>query len=423
MNTADLPFTPFKFCFQLAVPNNIFARMNWQGINRSPRTYRIATTIFFFISGFGYSTWASRIPAFKQMLHLNDAELGYLLLAAPVGVLLTVPFTGKLLGVYSSKSITLFGAVFYNIVLLLLAFATQTWQLAVILFLFGSSRNLLNLSMNAQAAEIQSLYGKSIMTSFHGLWSMAGFAGAAVGYFFTTLIASAATSLYYHFLLVSIVLMITSLLCYPYLFYKQHAARPKKPLFSLPDKHLLKFSLIAFASMACENVMYDWSGIYFQKVIGVGKGAATAAFVVYMIAMTTGRLAGDKVVNKIGIIPILKYSGLLICSGLLIAVLLPFNATALVGFVMIGFGVSCIVPLVFSLAGQSTQTSSGAAIASVSTVGYFGFLVVPPSVGFISHQAGLQWSFGIISLFGLVIFFLVLSIRQSTYISIDKKNI
>ena len=386
--------------------------MNLEGSTKSPRTYRIATTIFFFISGFGYSTWASRIPAFQQQLHLSDAELGSLLLASPIGVLVTVPFTGKLLNVYTSKSITLFGAIFYNLILGLLAFTTKTWQLAVILFLFGSSRNLLNLSMNAQAVEVQGLYDRSIMTSFHGLWSMAGFAGAAVGYLFTALISSTPVSIYYHFLSVSILLLVVSLACFPYLYHKRHEAQPNKPLFSLPDKHLLTFSLIAFASMACENVMYDWSGIYFQKVIGAAKGAATAAFVVYMIAMTTGRLAGDKVVNKFGIVPILKYSGLLIGIGLLTAVLLPYRATAMLGFVMTGFGVSCIVPLVFSLAGKSAKTSSGTAIASVSTIGYFGFLIVPPTVGFISQEAGLQWSFGIISSLGLVIFFLVLSLKN-----------
>ncbi len=386
--------------------------MNLLTSTRSPRTYRIATTLFFFISGFGYSTWASRIPAIQQQLHLSDADLGKLLLASPIGVLVTVPVTGKLLSKYSSKSITLFGAIFYNIVLGLLAFTTQIWQLAIILFLFGSSRNLLNLSMNAQAVEIQRLYNTSIITSFHGIWSMAGFAGAAVGYLFTVLIVSTNLSIHYHFLSVSVVLLFLSFICYPYLYYQRHEAQPRKPLFSLPDRHLLKFSLIAFASMACENVMYDWSGIYFQKVIGAAKGTATAAFVIYMIAMTTGRLAGDKVVNKVGIIPILKYSGLLIGAGLLLAVLLPYNATAMLGFVMTGFGVSCIIPLVFSLTGKSTKTSSGAAIASVSTIGYFGFLAVPPSVGFIAQAAGLQWSFGIISLLGLAIFFLVATIKQ-----------
>ena len=385
--------------------------MNVLGDTASPRKFRIATTIFFFISGFGYSTWASRIPAIQQELHLSDAQLGSLLLASPIGVLITVPVTGRLLGIYSSKSIALFGAIFYNLVLGILSFTTQIWQLGVVLFLFGSSRNLLNLSINAQAVEVQAFYGKSIMTSFHAMWSMAGFAGAAVGYLFTTLIASTLTSIHYHFLTVSIVLLVLSFSCYPHLFHKLHPKQPRKPLFSLPDKHLLTFSLIAFASMACENVMYDWSGIYFHKIVNATKGMATAAFVVYMVAMTTGRLLGDKVVNRLGIVPILKYSGLLIGAGLLLAVFLPFTVTALLGFVMTGLGVSCIIPLVFSLAGKSTTTSSGVAIASVSTIGYFGFLVVPPSVGFISQAAGLQWSFGIISLLGLVIFFLISSVK------------
>ncbi len=164
--------------------------MNLTDSHHSPGRYRLVITFYFFISGFGYSTWASRIPAIQQQMHLSDAQLGTLLLASPIGVLVTVPITGKLLGNYSSKSIMFFGAIFYNIVLGLLSITTQTWQLALILFLFGSSRNLLNLSMNAQAVEVQGLYNKSIITSFHGIWSMAGFAGAAIGYLFTTLIVS-----------------------------------------------------------------------------------------------------------------------------------------------------------------------------------------------------------------------------------------
>jgi fucose permease len=185
----------------------------------------------------------------------------------------------------------------------------------------------------------------------------------------------------------------------------------KKPVFSLPDKYLLKFSLICFASMACENAMYDWSAIYFQKAVHAEKAAATAAFVVYMIAMTSGRLVGDKLVTRIGIKTVLRFSGIFIFCGLMLAVLLPFTITAMLGFVLVGLGVSCVVPMIFSLAGKSKNMSSSSALASISTVGYTGFLIVPPFVGYIAHASSIRWSFGIIAFFGVMMVWLVSKIK------------
>jgi len=370
--------------------------------------HRAATLVYFFMSGFGYSTWASRIPTIQAQLHLNEAQLGTALFAAPVGILVTVPFTSGLLNRYSSKSVMIFGAIFYNAVLGILGYVTQGWQLWLVLFCFGSSRNLLNLSMNAQAVEVQRLYEDSIITTFHAVWSMAGFAGAAVGFLFV----SSGLPLKVHLLSVSAFLLLLSVIFYPNTYYVKPTVQLRKKLFIMPDRYLLVFAVIAFASMACENVMYDWSGIYFRKAVVATKETATAAFVLYMVSMTTGRFLGDRIVNKLGILTILRYSGLLICIGLLTASLFPYTVPAAIGFILTGFGVSCIIPLVFSLAGKSKTMSSGTAIASVSTISYFGFLVVPPGVGYIAQAIGLQWSFGIVSVFGAVIFLLVTTIRH-----------
>jgi MFS family permease len=370
--------------------------------------HRTAALVYFFLSGFGYSTWASRIPGIQQQLHINEAQLGAALLAAPIGVLVTVPFTSNLLNRYSSKSIMILGALFYNVMLALLAFTTHLWQLCIVLFCFGSSRNLLNLSMNAQGVEVQRLYERSIITSFHAVWSMAGFAGAAVGYLFVV----SGLPLSVHFLSVSIILILLSVIFYPNTYYILQQTSQRKKFFVWPDKALIVFALIAFASMACENVMYDWSAIYFKKAVLAPKDTATAAFVLYMVCMTTGRFLGDRIVPKFGTSTILKYSGLCIFSGLLIASLFPYIIPASIGFVLTGFGVSCIIPLIFGLAGKSTTMSSGTAIASVSTVSYFGFLAVPPGVGFIAQAIGLRWSFGIIALFGAAIFLLASTIKK-----------
>jgi MFS family permease len=314
--------------------------------------------------------------------------------------MVTLPLTGRLLSRFNSRSILFIGVLIFNTMLGLAGFSSETWQLAVVLFCFGSARNLFNISLNAQAVGVQALYKRSIMTTFHGVWSLAGFVGAGLGYLMVNY--NIYTS--YHLLAVSIAMTIAAVVFYPELLHdKPTHSGEKKPLFSLPDKHLLKFSLICFASMACENTMYDWSGIFFRKAVGAPKAEATAAFAIYMVAMTTGRFAGDRLVGKFGIRNLLRVSGMLIFTGLMLAALFPHPLVAGAGFIFVGLGVSCIVPLVFSMAGQSKKMSSGPSLAAISTVGYLGFLIVPPLVGFVAQVSSLRWSFGIIGLLGAVI--------------------
>ncbi|MFD2871012.1 MFS transporter [Mucilaginibacter ximonensis] len=377
--------------------------------SRTPRQLRLANAVFFFLSGFGYSSWASRIPSIKTQLHLNEAQLGGLLFAMPVGLLLTLPVTGILLSKHSSRRVMFLGCLFYAVMLGCIGFANNTWQLVAVLFCFGVSRNLFNISTNAQAVAVQALYDRSIMANFHGIWSMAGFAGAACGYFMVYYNVGTR----YHLLGVSLILVIFTLLFIKGTIYEPPVPQPKKKLFTLPDKSLLVFSLICFASMACENTMYDWSSIYFNKVVHVPKSTATGGFVVYMIAMTFGRFVGDAGVNRFGIKHVLRFSGIFIFCGLLMAVFLPYTVPCMVGFILVGLGVSCIVPMVFQMAGRSTTMSSGTALASISSIGYLGFLVVPPFIGFIAQAAGLQLSFGLIALLGAMVVILVYNIKDS----------
>lgn len=153
--------------------------------------------------------------------------------------------------------------------------------------------------------------------------------------------------------------------------------------------------------------MFDWSGIYFRKAVHTDGKVATLGFVAYMTAMTLGRLTGDRFANRFGIRTMLTYSGLLIGSGLAMATLLPWPLTAGLGFILTGFGVSCVVPMVFSMAGRSVGMTSGSAIASVSTVAYLGFLMVPPLVGSVAQMAGIRGAFAMMAGFGVLITILV----------------
>ncbi|HEY0245075.1 MAG TPA: MFS transporter [Mucilaginibacter sp.] len=370
---------------------------------KSPKQLRIGCAVFFFISGFGYSSWASRIPTIQSQLHLNEAQLGAVLFALPIGLMFTLPITGRLLSAYSSRYILLFGALFLNIVLTLIGITVNIWQLAITLFCLGSARNLLNISINAQAVGVQTLYKKSIMATFHGIWSLAGFAGAALGYIMVYYNVVPV----YHFLAVSILLLLFSVYYFPFTYHDKPIPQTSKKIFSFPDKSLLRFAFICFASMACENTMYDWSGIYFEKVIHVDRATATFGFVIYIAAMTLGRFIGDKMINRYGVKLLLKLSGIFIFGGMLLAALLPYMATATLGFALVGLGVSCIVPMVFQIAGKSSTMSSGTALASISTIGYIGFLLVPPVVGFVAQAVNLRLSFGIIAMLGALVIIMV----------------
>lgn len=376
--------------------------------NPTAQRARIAIALFFFLSGFGFSTWASRIPTIQSQLGLDEAELGGVLFALPTGLMLTLPVTSILLQRFSSRQVMLVGAVLYNVALALLGFAQETWQLVALLFCFGSSRNLLNISVNAQSVGVQGLYDRSIIASFHGVWSVAGFAAAAV----SSALVPAGVLPKYHFLMVAVVLTAVAIYFFPNTLDIRPDPEKRKAGFSLPDKTLLKFGIIAFASMACEGTMYDWSGIYFEKAVHMPKETATIGFVVYMVAMTTGRFSGDWLANRYGVKPMLHYSGLLMTCGLGLAALFPVPLVAGLGFVLVGLGVSCVIPMVFSMAGRTSALSSGSAIAAVSMVGYFGFLVVPPVVGFVAKAADLRWSFGLVALLGAVVVALVQRVRE-----------
>ncbi|MFT3937014.1 MAG: MFS transporter [Chitinophagaceae bacterium] len=368
---------------------------------KTPEQLRLVTSIYFFISGFGYSTWASRIPSIQQNLHLNEAQLGAILLAMPVGLVLTIPITGRLLGHFESRVIMIVGAIVFNLLLGLPGFLVNTLQLTLVLLCFGSARNLMNLSLNTQAVDVQALFSRSILTTMHGIWSLAGFAGAGLGY----LMVLFGVHTRWHLLSVSIALVATACICYPYTLEKKPVPQPNKPVFSLPDKDMMKFALICFGVMACENIMYDWSGIYFMKVIHSSKAASIGAYVIYMVMMTIGRFVGDRLVGRIGIKTLLTYSGWFVFCGLMLAVLLPYQIIAGIGFALVGLGVSCVVPLVFSIAGKVKGANTGQSLAAVSTIGYLGFLLVPPMVGFIAQATNLRWSFAVIALMSSIIIF------------------
>ena len=366
-------------------------------LNINTRIYRIAISAFFFVAGLTFATWASRIPDIKNKLQLSDAGLGLILFALPVGQMVSLPISAALVSRFGSKSLIITGALLYPLSLILLATSGTGIALAFSLFIFGIWANLLNIAMNTQAVYVENIYGRSIMASFHGVWSMAGFAGALAGTFFV----SNTISPLLHFTIICIVTGLVIWAAYRHTVpLDKNEGREEQPLFVKPDRRILLLGMIAFCCMVCEGAMADWSGVYYQKVVQSPASLTTIGYVAFMGTMATGRFIGDWLVTKFGVTRILQLSGILIAAGLLTAVLLPNIATATIGFLLVGFGVSSVVPIVFSLAGKSTNMSPSAALASVSTISFLGFLIGPPIIGFVAELTSLRISFLIIALLG-----------------------
>ncbi len=368
-------------------------------VNNRLRIHRIAVGIFFFIAGITSSSWASRIPDIKTKLDLSNAALGGVLFALPVGQLISLPLSGWLISRFGSRQLLIAASIFFPLTLILIPFAAATWQLIIILLFFGMWANLCNISMNTQAVEIEALYGRSIMASFHGLWSLAGFCGAAIGNFFV----SNSVSPLIHFASIGFLVSVLIISFYRYTLPVNTGAlnkESKQKFFVKPDSYVWLLGLIAFCCMICEGSMADWSGVYFQNVVKAPEKFITLGYVSFMATMATGRFLGDWMITRFGVKKILKFSGSLIASGLLIMILFPYLQAAVAGCLLVGVGVSCVVPMVYGLAGKSKTMSPQFALASVSTISFVGFLLGPPVIGFIAQVSSLRWSFALIALLG-----------------------
>lgn len=371
---------------------------------------RIALSALFFQSGLCFSSWASRIPDIKEYFDLTDGELGTLLLVRPVGALFALPLSGWVVDKYGSRLSSTSGIIGFSLSLVMLGLAPTIPLLIISLLLFGVSANLINISNNAQALLVQNKYGKVIMASFHGLWSLAGFCGAAIG----TLMLALRMDIVTHFLLIAVSVLVLLALSFPHLIKEEAQQASKKMVFKKPDRQLLILGSIAFFGMMCEGCMFDWSAVYFKQVIKVEESLVAVGYMAFMGTMALGRFISDYFTNRFGGSTIIRLSGALIFLGLIIAVILPSLITGTIGFLLVGAGTSSVIPLTFSEVGKNKRFSTGIALAMVSTIGYFGFLLGPPLIGFIADLLSLRVSFTLVALAGLAITIIVtLSGRKS----------
>ncbi|MFN5427634.1 MAG: MFS transporter [Bacteroidota bacterium] len=357
---------------------------------------RQSVSLLFFAAGLTFASWASRIPDVQELYQLGNGALGGVLFALPAGSLVSLPLWGWMIANYGSKRMVMAGLLIYPTLLCLIPFVSGIWQLWLLLFIFGMTGNLCNIAINTQAVGVEKGYGRSIMAGFHAIWSLAGFVGAAIG----NLFMGWNTSLLTHFSVIAFTGILLLLVALPQMI-SGDGTKASRSTFVRPDRSLFILGCIAFCCMACEGTMFDWSGVYFQKVLRVPKDQVALGYAAFMCTMAGGRFMGDWFINRLGSKSILLVSGLLITAGLLLSVLFPYIIPATIGFMLVGLGVSSVVPVVYSTAGNTSRMAPSVALATVSSIGFIGFLIGPPIIGFIAELLSLRWSFTFIALLGL----------------------
>lgn len=369
---------------------------------------RWAVSLFYFAMGLCFATWASRIPHIKAALDLSDGQLGTILFALPLGQLTMMYFSGKLVTRFGSHRILLFSILMYAFSLTNLGLANNAWQLALGLYAFGIFGNLTNIAVNTQGVYTEGLFKRTIMSSFHGMWSLAGFTGALVGLGILAL----EISTYLHFLIVALVAILLVAFNFKFLVKAKETIRPDKEKGPRKrDTSLILLGIIGFCCMASEGIMFDWSGVFFKDIVKAPGALVILGYTSFMIMMASGRFFGDGLIHKFGRKLVMQISGMMISLGFFTAVIFPYIIPSTIAFMLVGLGVSTVVPTLYSIAGKHPTIPTGEALTAVSSVSFLGFLMGPPVIGYIAELSSLRFSFAFIGIFGFAIALMVSRIK------------
>lgn len=281
--------------------------------------------------------------------------------------------------------------------LLSIGFATTDFVLISSICVFAFSMRILNISLNTQAIALQKQFEKRINGSFHGLWSTGGIAGVG----FSTLMVAFDVPMSIHILFVALLTLVATFFSYKYLLRNDRSTSGNKLIIGKPDPYIVYLGLMVFFAGLCEGGMFDWSGIYFKEVVKIE--IFTWGYLIFIICMAISRFASDRVVEEIGMPKTYFLSALLIFSGILLAIGLPYFWPAMIGFCLVGLGSAAIIPMTFTLASGSRKYSPGMAISLIATYGIAGMFIGPPLVGYIAHALDLRASFLIFAFSGVML--------------------
>lgn len=371
----------------------------------SPRRARIAVSAVFFLMGVGPGLWAVHIPLIQARLAIDPAILGIALLVLAAGAVVSMPLAGWLVGRTGSRIPTAVAVIVYLMILPLPILADSVLLLCASVFVFGLLLGSFDVAANVQASEVETARGRPTMSSFHAFYSIGTLAGALIGAFVIDIgwgDGSGAT-------VAAAVLLVPGGVAAANLF---RSTRPVEsgPHFALPSRAVLLLGGLAFLGYAIEGAITDWSALFLTLVRDATPTTAAFGFALFSLAMTGFRHFGDPIVAKLGGRTVLVAGGVLVIAGLGLTIAIPSAYVGAIGFGLVGIGAANIVPLLFSAGARTPGVPAGMGVAAIATMGYTGFLLAPPVLGFVGHQYGLTTSLGVVLAMAVVL--TVLGLRR-----------
>ncbi|TIX92876.1 MFS transporter [Rhizobium sp. P44RR-XXIV] len=345
---------------------------------------RAAVSLLFLMNGFMVGCWAPKIPEFAERLHLTKFELGLMILVFGVGSLVMMPLAGAQIAVRGSRVVVRAFGVLLLPMILALTLAPSVWTAAIALFLFGGFIGAMDVAMNANAVSVEKSMRRAIMSSCHAFWSLGGLLGSAIGGFLISrwgVLGHAEVS--------TVLAILFLVVAWPMVLGDQphpDEAKPKARLPMIPLPWLL--GMVALFCMVPEGAVLDWSALYLSQEKGASVILSGFGFAAFSATMATMRFAGDFVRDWLGAIRTLRVCTVFAIIGMLTAALAPNAEIAILGFALCGIGISNMVPIAFSAAGNIPGLQPGIGISVVTTLGYSGMLVAPSAIGFAAEHIG-----------------------------------
>lgn len=388
-----------------------------------PKNYtRYAALSFFIAQGFCFSSWASRIPDIKELFAVDYAFYwGLILFLIPAGKFIAIPLAGYLVSRWGSRIMVQISIAGYGLSLFSIGTGHNIFLLGFCLFCFGVCWNLCDISLNTQGIGIERLYGRTIMASFHGGWSLGACFGALTGF----LMIVANISPFWHFTAIALIICSTTLISRRYLQEDAQTevetvgeTNPEKPqsqpllgFIRKPEPLLILLGTVGLFALIVESAMFDWSGIYFESVLHAPK-SLQIGFLVFMIMMTVGRFLTNFAYRILGKKGVVQLGGLFIFSGFFLSALLGnlFETMTLkiivnsLGFMLVGLGISCMVPTIYSFVGEKSKTPVGIALTILSSISFTGSLIAPLLIGAITQTFNIKYAYMVVGVLGLCIF-------------------
>jgi MFS family permease len=351
---------------------------------------RVATTLIFFMTGFVYAAWATRIPAIKAELELSSGALGLAILGLEAGAIAGLPAGGVLAARAGSRTALRIGFAAYPAALFGVALAPALPALAVALAAMAAASSIVDVAMNAQGIELERRYRRPLLSGLHaghpfGLVT-GGLAGSAA--------AASGVAVSAHLGAVAVLGLATGIGATFWLVRDRTA--PREGTFARPSGPLLGLGLIAFCAFLLDGAAYNWSAVHLSTAHGAGAGLAAAAFTLFSLTLALGRLFGDRLVERLGRVRVVQGCGAFAAAGSALAIAAPGAPASLAGWALFGLGLAALAPTVLGAAPAAGHGSPAAAIAAVTTVGYLGSFTGPPLVGALAEAGSLTVALGLL---------------------------